>query len=86
MDETEITRDQARTDAHAKLIEDGWRFEGGEYHHPTDGRRGVLAVAPGPRGVKRVELHFAGRKPTLEDLMNRVPTAPPSEVVVDYTS
>jgi len=84
----------ARKIANETLTADGWTYnaETAEYTH-TDGRRGRLAFIPADATsavdarnfeVGRVELHQPGRRPTIEDLRNRVNTAPAPIVVVEF--
>lgn len=84
----------ARSLAHKALTADGWTYNAyaAEYVH-ADGRRGRLAYIPAGAAsatdasnydVSRVELHQPGRRPTMEDLRNRINTAPAPIVVVEF--
>lgn len=84
----------ARNLAHETLTADGWTYntETAEYTH-TDGRRGRLAFIPADAAsvtdarnynVSRVELHQPGRRPTIEELQNRVNTAPAPIVIATF--
>lgn len=82
----------ARVVAHRILTAEDWTYvpETAEYTH-VDGRRGRLAFIGSTRtgdvddyDVKRVELHQPGRRPTVQELQNRISTAPAPIVVVEF--
>jgi hypothetical protein len=86
--------EQARAEAHAKLNSEGWVYveEAVEFRH-ADGRRGRLVFEPDFNAplddgmtawVRGVKLQAPGRKPTLEDMQNRVSTAGAKTDVVTY--
>lgn len=86
--------EDARQLATTELIKQGWVWvpEISQFRH-SDGRRGRLAFLPDRDAplvnhkstwFRAVELVLPGRKPTVEDMMNRVPTISASIPVVNF--
>jgi hypothetical protein len=93
IDSRSRTEQTARNEAAEKLEAEGWVFvrELAEWRHATKGQ-GVLAFEPDmgslangrPTHVRAVKLLAPGRAPTMDDLRNRVATAPSPIDVIRY--